>query len=530
MHRWSLPLTFCVLGALTVLISPVACRRQEPPPAVPKNLGTADRPLLPTESPSYDESILSGRAAPVLAAELAQEEPADQPAPGGNGGDEELTYIAEAVESAVRAAAEQKYDEFADYVVAAQREPLGRLVAAAGKLLESFQALGTTIQEKAPTVVEQAKGLLGSQASLPGLTGGEAGGQSVDQIVQAFTVNNLKMTRPDTAAGVLGAPGFGLPIEFELVDEEWYLRLPDPLLDPELVAGLVQLLEAADAKAADITTRLDSGDLSPEQVMPELAAAVQELQPMLLALVPKLQAVRAALGPGGLDVPEGAEVSEADRAQIVELVEFLNEALASRQVDGLIELAIPAERDRVRVLYASLGRMLSALDALAQAMEEKTPGSGASLRAVEEQLAPRLTTEGLRQVEPGKAEAVAMVNGGLVRRRFELIEGEWYFRDPVMALDDGAVQARAQALGAAAEQIDALVAEVESGAVSPAQALPRLDMILSAVVPASAPEGEPPEAAESEEEPAEEEPEEPSESPPRPPPQPPAQPAGGGIG
>jgi chemotaxis protein histidine kinase CheA len=123
-----------------------------------------------------------------------------------------------------------------------------------------------------------------------------------------------------------------------------------------------------------------------------------------------------------------------------------------------------------------------------------------------------------------------MVNGALVQHRFELIEGEWYFRDPVMALDDGAVQARAQALGAAAEQIDALIGEVESGAISPAEAVRRVTTIVSAVAPGSAPVGESPEdteAVEPEEEPAEEEP---SESAPRPPPRPSAQPAGGGIG
>ncbi|NOS99088.1 MAG: hypothetical protein HOP29_00485 [Phycisphaerales bacterium] len=50
------------LPACVVVSSLTACREEPPPVKYNVNLGTVDRPLLPTRLPHFDERILTGRA------------------------------------------------------------------------------------------------------------------------------------------------------------------------------------------------------------------------------------------------------------------------------------------------------------------------------------------------------------------------------------------------------------------------------------------------------------------------------------
>ena len=75
MRRWCHPVPLALVIAGFWLVTHSACRRHEPPMLVAKNLGSDDRPLLPTILTKYDDAIRTGRSTPIRAADVPEELP-----------------------------------------------------------------------------------------------------------------------------------------------------------------------------------------------------------------------------------------------------------------------------------------------------------------------------------------------------------------------------------------------------------------------------------------------------------------------
>ncbi len=496
--RW---IAYGVAGGMVLMVGSAACRQHEPPTPVAKNLGTADRPLLPSAAPSYDKSMLEGnvRATPIAASDVAAEPPpevqpttaaADQPTGGGTLSDADRSQMKEVVEGAARAVAEQNRDGLADYLIADQLEPSRDALLALGKLAESFADFAAVVKEKAPDGWPAVSAGLGPLGAVLGSGGEGLTAWSAELVVAWGQINDLRSTGPGAAAALVGRPGSGLPVTFALINGEWYLGLPETLRDPELVGGLAQLSTDCETRLGDISRRLGDGSLSAEQLVGELATAMQALQPTVVRLMPKLllaavvpaAAPAPSTAPTAADVPAEGEVSAADRKLLAELVQFFEESLANRRADEMLDLVVPAEQERIRGLYTAVMRLLTALDSLAAALEGAEAGSGQAVKDLAARLGPRPALDGLRQVGDGRALAQSEEAGRPSRHEYERVDGNWYYRDPDLALDDAALEARTQAFGEAAQQVEALSQEVASGAVTAGDAASRVAAILSALV------------------------------------------------
>ncbi len=136
-----------VVLAWLLVFSASACRRQEPPPAIAKNLGTAERPLLPGARPRPDPSILSGRAVPIRAGESVEDQPEASPTSSGELSDEDRELIEEVVALAIEALIEQRFDDLVELVAPDQQESAGRLLGQAGRVAEAGQALEEALKD-----------------------------------------------------------------------------------------------------------------------------------------------------------------------------------------------------------------------------------------------------------------------------------------------------------------------------------------------------------------------------------------------
>jgi len=496
MHR--IPLCRVCLIVATLLSAVAGCPQRDPPQPLAKNLGTPDEPILPTTVTTYDADILSGKAAPILATELAEEadeEDAenngvdDQDADADEGGeqgavsDEDRALIKELFDSGINAVVEERIGDLNQLIVPDQQEKLAGLFAQLVKLVDAQKRMGVQIMEKAP----QMAAAMGQMAGMPGLNlgaaGAEGGKPTPEQLAQIFQIGDMRMTAEDKAQVTLNVMAQPVPVDLWVVEDEWYIHLPELLEDQELIDSLVEIGELITGKVDSIATRLEDGSLAPEALMPELMQMGQELMPAIMAVAPRFQALAAqpepepepaeAEEPGQPE--EGDEVGEAPlngevpddvRQDIEDLLADYDKAEAEKRFDDFAPMHASEQREAADQVMQLWGAVVTAIEDVAAAMNEAMPGTG---NPINQMLAQSLaTSKEISELRMVAASAIAgTVTEGSDRNplEFRLVEDEWYVWDPLLA-DAGMVEALVAILTSTTEKLDALAKQIRDGDVA----------------------------------------------------------------
>ncbi len=330
----------CSVISLVLLFTLPSCRPPEPPPLVAENLGTADRPLLPELSVSsgLDPAIMQGRATPVEVGEAEVEEEPELPelVPGEEAPPEVRDEVDEIIELVAESLADQDFEGLAELVVPDQQDATKRILAELGELSQSMNDLVQILQEKAPEMLPALQAMGGGMGG-GGMPGGFGGLGSLDpnqeidpeQLLELIDVVSVTATDTDkvevqiklnpaalgdnvdeaTAAQLAGT----VPVPFHAVDDEWFVYIPVPqfFADEELVDGVVRLGSLVNEQVDDVLTRLEDESLLPGMLMAEAMRIGQELQPEILALAPRFEALVAEF----MVEDEGLEEEEADELE-----------------------------------------------------------------------------------------------------------------------------------------------------------------------------------------------------------------------
>ena len=312
-----------LLIVVLLLSSAAACRRHDPPQRLAKNLGTPADPILPTVVKKYDPDIMSGKAAPIRAAEVGEDDADtdglddDADSNGADAedavSDEDRELIDELFDAAITALAEERVGDLGRLIVPDQQEKLSGLFDQVDLLSKAGNRLTQVVQEKAPQMAAMMAGMV----TMPGLPAGaladQGGKLTREQLAQLLEIGDLRMTADDRAQATIEAMGKKIPVELWVVDDEWYIHLPEPLEDEELVGELIRAGKLLTEKIENLTTRIEDGSVAPEALMPEFMKMGQELMPVLMELGPKLQQLVVEMDP-----PAGSEGDDAEDADLDE--------------------------------------------------------------------------------------------------------------------------------------------------------------------------------------------------------------------
>ena len=313
----------CLFSAMVLLVLP-ACRPQEPPPLVAENLGTPERPLLPSLDavPGYDRSIMDGRATPVEVGEAVEDakeeedEHADEDLPEGV-----RKAIEEIVEMAIGNVADSSFDDITELIAPDQQEAAGKVLAVVAKLSKANQDLLSVMENKAPEVLENMRSMSSAMmgSNMPDGLRQLAAGEEVDAeaLKELITVGGIEMAAEDRAVAKLVAMDMEFPATFRLVDDEWYLHIPVVLDDAELVDAIVRVGDTVEEKLRGVIGQLEDGSLAPENLQSAMMAMQGEITPVVMSdLVPKLMPLFAG---AQADVESaGDDEADADEAEDAE--------------------------------------------------------------------------------------------------------------------------------------------------------------------------------------------------------------------
>jgi len=271
------------------------------------NLGTADRPLLPTARRHYDEAILTGKAAPIRAEQVVARpprEPSTDDDAGEGASQEMVDQITEAARTAMRTLLEGRYNDLVELVVPEQRQAAGQLAEKLARAMEANTNLMTALNEKMPAVAST----LGAAMSSGGMLGtGMATPEQAERIAQMVQVTGLRMQDADRASGTIMTGPQGLPCSFRRVEGQWLLDVSPIFGDPEVMTLLNQALEMIGTQLEALIGRINDGSIGPEALMPELMKVGQAMAPVAKQLAEKF----ANQGQGE---PAGAAPDESEDA------------------------------------------------------------------------------------------------------------------------------------------------------------------------------------------------------------------------
>jgi hypothetical protein len=224
----------CAVG----LIATSACREDQPPEAFNRNLGTADQPLLPTMTPSLDDSILKGNAQIVPLSEVpAEGEAAAADAPFDE--DAERAAIAEVIVAAVEAEEQDDFEAAVAVLVERHRPLMEASRDALEKMDELTDALKETLKKLDPRTPAQ-------DALLTSLLSEEGFPVSADDV----SFKSPTSASAEFKRGVIG---------FEKTDEGWLIVMPLPTEDPAVFS---QAMTAA-VGAYEALAKLVTDDATP---------------------------------------------------------------------------------------------------------------------------------------------------------------------------------------------------------------------------------------------------------------------------
>jgi len=252
--------------ALVFGVAVGACRPANTPPTLFEDLGTEDRPLLPTGGAWQDPAIVEGSAEWVpfrkpgaAAPAAAVEEPS---AAAGGAIDGELRGLLVEFNDLLAAG---KTDEAAEYLIQEQVEPCKNVF----DLLPKFTAKLTEFAEALPGDHENLKKL--SQTLSPAT-------------VLKLDVKEIQSKGESEAiAGLTGAPD-SVQVRFLLVKEEggdpvWYIDHPQIRVMSQALPAMEQALTRLDTLIAGIK----SGEIAGDALAQQAAAIDQMLQGLMPA-------------------------------------------------------------------------------------------------------------------------------------------------------------------------------------------------------------------------------------------------------
>ncbi len=244
------------------------CRPSEPVPAYYENLGTEDRPLLPTSAPLKDAAIAKGQAdwRPF------RKPGAEVKASGGVAGETKSAAGNPAIEAELRglvndfnaAVAEGKFDEAVDFLIEEQ-------IAPAKQVVELIPAFAAKMKEIADVLPGDNENLEKSVA-----------GVSLSAVLK-LDVASFSVSSPTEAVGKpASTPGGAGDVRFVLVKgkegEYWYIDHPGIRAMGPALPALQQSLPKLDASIAGVK----SGQIGGEALKQQAAAMNQ----MIGSIVP----------------------------------------------------------------------------------------------------------------------------------------------------------------------------------------------------------------------------------------------------
>lgn len=241
--------------ASALLFSGSACRENEPPDAYPRDLGNEDTVLLPTASVFKPPGIAEGRADWVDFRKPQDSEDSDAGA--------EANVNAAEVEAEIQTMfadyngllsdSEATIDDFLDFYVDAQRDLVKSLLESTPALAQTLQQLREELQAKK---ADESDRIDSAIKILEATTQREL-------VAKSITVQNESKVTVTLAAGP-----FAPTCECIVVDDEWFIQLPDikalqaakPAMDQVLntCRGWLDDLKAGRASPEDILQKVDT--------------------------------------------------------------------------------------------------------------------------------------------------------------------------------------------------------------------------------------------------------------------------------
>ncbi|MCP4250784.1 MAG: hypothetical protein GY778_27415 [bacterium] len=309
----------CALALLLALLATApACRRHEPPTLVAKDLGTGDRPLPPTPLTEYELTGLKGKATPQRAADVdaepeADDEP-DSPAATDGLSEDDRELIEEAVVLTLETLVNEQFDEALEFLVPDQRESAGRLLEQVALVAQAQKALEAAIEEIAPGALENLTASLGGGLG-GGMFGGEGAPKDAKELLALLEVGEITLAEEDQAVARIGMKGAGsqtLPLPLQLIDDDWFVRVPLLFDDSELVDGLIDVLKVIDRKVRELNGQIEDGSVGPDMLQPALMQMVPEIMGAFMPLMPKIQALAASFDADASGAATDAPDPESD--------------------------------------------------------------------------------------------------------------------------------------------------------------------------------------------------------------------------
>ncbi|UCC31628.1 MAG: hypothetical protein JSU86_04990 [Phycisphaerales bacterium] len=255
----------CVL--LPVVVVGMGCRDTEPPPAHNRDLGSDREPLMPTASVWHDPDIAKGQAdwhpfrEPEAAPEPTEGETTTGAAPADEGGVEtEIRELIDEYNELVAETTVDDVDDLLDYYMEEQHDALRPWLEAAVSLPVKLERIREALEEKLPAEKERIA---------------EAVSKLQDPSGRELNVGSITVVSDQEATAQLPA---GSPIStyrFVVVDEEWYIEVPEI----QKLAALRPALGLAMATFDGWAQGLDSGQASPQQVLQQVEVAAAAAKP-----------------------------------------------------------------------------------------------------------------------------------------------------------------------------------------------------------------------------------------------------------
>lgn len=245
---------FAALAA--ILACGAACREESPPERFDRNLGTAERPLLPTAKPSFDESLYKDRADGIEP--LAEQEDTGSPDAQEESHEADLELIAELIDAVRTANREKDFEGLSELLVERQRDVMTGAAAALTDAATAAESFIAAVEPIDPQPVFAAMMLPALRAELE------------------FPVRVEDVTfDSDTEAS---APLANATIGFEKVGEEWFVStddLEETAEEESRQAGLAkQALEDATQVVGDTALSAADRDAQVMVIFQKLAAAI----------------------------------------------------------------------------------------------------------------------------------------------------------------------------------------------------------------------------------------------------------------
>jgi hypothetical protein len=243
------------------------CAESEPPPTQARDLGTEERPLLPTSSAWHEPGITKGsaewhpfREPPALPTAGTAGEPSRPAEPKGG------EFDAAAVENEIRAllrefnekvAAGAALEERSEFFVQAQRPRLRQIAESIDGFRSKLHSLREAVKEKSPEgtalldrVVQSVRSPDNEPLQIEGL------------VVESENAARAKQIAPPQA----GVPESLREVRFQVEGEYWCIEFPAI----EQMAAIVQGLQVTSQQLDVLTQGIRSGQIPPERLLAQL--------------------------------------------------------------------------------------------------------------------------------------------------------------------------------------------------------------------------------------------------------------------